>query len=836
MTIFKTIILTVALLFSPLAQAETLNLNQINEAACRVGVSGALGSGTCIDEQDGKYYVLTNAHVVGKSKTATLDFFKYGRKTHSVAGNVIWSRYMTRTDMDLALITVPVESFGEMKPRVIPLAPREFDVSKYLNGDQAGYVCSAGFPNGQWPGSCWEGQYYSIEQGRLIFKPAPESGRSGSGLFVLVPDTEGKLHTRLAGVVTWRTGEGLKANGGAVSIAKLYQIMNEETNVVYRIIPNHYQEIQNSVPQLPGSRIICNRDGCGLGDDQHAIGSDYKLYCITYFADGRKECYSLPPGVRIVSWPNRGGGDRVPVPGQEEDTGGTLPDIGSPWPGVGDESTELLAKITELEAEITNLKTIISNITVEKNTLTEEKSRLSINITNLTQLNEEYKLVEIELSKLEQQKLAAEKQLQSVQSTYDKMARDNVILNQNRNALAETNDKLNMATVALTDDNLSLHNKNDGLTKANGLLARSKDKLKTVFGWTAGGLGTALLFSIVFIVWNRKKRLVGQAIDMVQDKVDTVIEPVIGDKATDYLRDKVDRLEGVVEKMVDKAVESKTPKIVRRRRNRKPKGEESEDQLSFNPVVEMPKVQPPAQPQVQSSDSPPKTGQQATTGTTTGPWPNINITNTPTYNIVDSNGNIVGQIQDKDTVQDTTDGDTTDENTTDDDTTDDISTGPNPSQTPEPTFDDKFDVDVEIPDGDENTHGYIRAFCQNKQKDGENIKHLAIFGVLYKEAVALLKQGRFYYKGDKGNRLLGQRKTADRIEAWVKEQFLLTMTKDKLGQSNVFHEAYFGFLYKQAIQMLREGRFNVLGYEDTAEAIEGWVRDRFIQQTTGITF
>ena len=79
----RSILLSIAIFFaiSSISEAQFLTLNDIGEASCRVRVSGAAGSGTSISEDDKYIYVLTNAHVVGNSRNATCEFFRYGRKT-----------------------------------------------------------------------------------------------------------------------------------------------------------------------------------------------------------------------------------------------------------------------------------------------------------------------------------------------------------------------------------------------------------------------------------------------------------------------------------------------------------------------------------------------------------------------------------------------------------------------------------------------------------------------------------------------------------------------------------------------------------------------------------
>lgn len=65
-------------------------LRDVSEASCRVTAGSASGSGTSVYVDETYLYVITNAHVVGNSRTATVEFWKYGQKTLPIRGNIIW--------------------------------------------------------------------------------------------------------------------------------------------------------------------------------------------------------------------------------------------------------------------------------------------------------------------------------------------------------------------------------------------------------------------------------------------------------------------------------------------------------------------------------------------------------------------------------------------------------------------------------------------------------------------------------------------------------------------------------------------------------------------------
>lgn len=125
---------------------------------------------------------------------------------------------------------------------------------------------------------------------------------------------------------------------------------------------------------------------------------------------------------------------------------------------------------------------------------------------------------------------------------------------------------------------------------------------------------------------------------------------------------------------------------------------------------------------------------------------------------------------------------------------------------------------------------YFKEFFDHKENTtGESVETWAVYGVLYKEAVDELRKGKLYYK--EGNRLQGQAKTADTLDAWVRHEFLQRTTIQDIKTKNaLYNEAMFGFLYKEAVMKLRKGEFNVLGAKNTADAIQEWVEKEFIKR------
>ncbi len=357
-------IASIVLLVNPL-NAKPLTLNEVSEAVCRVtspidNGKSAMGSGTCISESDSAYFVLTNAHVTQSASSVYVEFFKLGVKSNKISGKVIWRAYKDNVDTDFAIVSVDKSLFGEVKPRVIPLVPREYKI-------QAGYYISAvGCPNGRWANG-WEGRISLDNGSRVIFTPPPVSGQSGTGLTVLLQGADGEWYTRVGAIVTYRIKNrpGIESDdidvGGAIPISTLYDALNGKISKT--TVPVSYKRVSDT---------ICR--GCGKERNDHALASDGRLYCIKYNAAGNKYV-DVPSGVSIISWtagcgpngcpsptpddvrnPIFGGLRRPQTPTPQQPSplpipptnGGAFPNLGAAWPGLDKKDS----KVDSLEEKI----------------------------------------------------------------------------------------------------------------------------------------------------------------------------------------------------------------------------------------------------------------------------------------------------------------------------------------------------------------------------------------------------------------------------------------------------------------------------------------------------
>ncbi len=162
-------------------------------ATCRVSADGgARGTGCCFRIEQGYVFVLTNAHVVGSSSTASCEFYLRGHQSRPIRGKVVVRK--RHDTIDAAIIALPVSAFGDTLPVAVPLANKDLKLSP----GQA--VFSIGCAGGSWP-TAWEGHATGYSGGNLQFVPSPAGGRSGSAIF----DAEGTqivglLHSRRDGI------------------------------------------------------------------------------------------------------------------------------------------------------------------------------------------------------------------------------------------------------------------------------------------------------------------------------------------------------------------------------------------------------------------------------------------------------------------------------------------------------------------------------------------------------------------------------------------------------------------------------------------------------------
>jgi uncharacterized coiled-coil protein SlyX len=487
-------------LYSP-ASAKFLTLNEIGEASCRVNAEDSRGSGTSIAHDKQFIYVLTNAHVVGNSRRVTCEFFRYGRKTAPLGGEVVWRAYSEQRVLDFAVIRIPKSLFGSMPPRIVPLAP----ANHVINKDD--YIASGGCPQGRWL-QLWEGHALSTgSQSRVLFTPPPLGGQSGSGVYTMI---KGNMH--LAAVLTWRVDANM---GGAIHIANFWRAIKGEVNEnKFDKIPSSWKFAQDgSSPKAKKieSKLIRKHA-------YYALGSNGYYYLQTFKSGIQWRSVIIPdehPNVKIVQWnvlldvecpfgicppfiPPRN--PRGPPPSPDPDfTIPTPKDNPDGSPGGDGEGENPFGKVPpnytpdESDAQIKDLEKRIAEL---------EKERVELEGT-IKDLNNSIKS---KLGEIESLKQDSEGNREKI----EKLERE---ISDHRSSLDALNGNLSQKNKELEGSLLVINNlKSD----AEAGIAEVKVQ-RNRFGWLSGGLGGILLW-IFSMYWKLRGK--EKVKDVVEDLVD----------------------------------------------------------------------------------------------------------------------------------------------------------------------------------------------------------------------------------------------------------------------------------------------------------------------------
>jgi|GEM_PF-6505056 len=163
----------------------------VYEATVRIERPGAAGSGVVFHVDRQFVWILTNAHVVGRSRTVQVVPFQDGKQLRPASGVVTLRRYDQWTDAAVVRVS---RSAWPGRTRVVPLSlelPR--------SGQE---IITVGCPRGDWP-ALWHGRVRQAGWPHFEFFPGRASstdmmsGRSGSAIC----DAAG---TRVLGLLTWQ--------------------------------------------------------------------------------------------------------------------------------------------------------------------------------------------------------------------------------------------------------------------------------------------------------------------------------------------------------------------------------------------------------------------------------------------------------------------------------------------------------------------------------------------------------------------------------------------------------------------------------------------------------
>ena len=212
-------------------QASADRLQRIYEATCRVSVPGGTGTGTVFREDDEHYYILTNAHVVGASRTAGVEFIKDHWPSGRMRATVTGRKLIQGGSFDVAVLRLKksLKEMNGVKLPVIPLATADDEPAEVR-------LITCGCQAGEMPSLQ---QVLTVQNsGQLIYYvPPAKPGRSGSALV----DVEGE---KIYGLVAWETRANGKSNGLA---------MTTERILPWLVNRNHAVEV-SALP--PGTTVI----------------------------------------------------------------------------------------------------------------------------------------------------------------------------------------------------------------------------------------------------------------------------------------------------------------------------------------------------------------------------------------------------------------------------------------------------------------------------------------------------------------------------------------------------------------------------------------------------
>lgn len=223
------------------------------------------GTGTVFAEDDEKYYILTNGHVVDQGAGFSVQFFYEGLESPKTPAILEYKRYYSGSDVDLAILSVRLAQLRGYRPEVIPIAPADYQ----LKPGQLVYAASC--PMAQ-PAMSWKSRVLRVLGRTVRFTHAPLSGQSGTGV---VTDIDGKPH--IAILLAWRISGNSKYGLGMSS---------EHVNRMLsgRVAPQPIQAGWVNIKTCSGEIEYAHTDAalqrrcksCGVPIGQHRVMPDGK--------------------------------------------------------------------------------------------------------------------------------------------------------------------------------------------------------------------------------------------------------------------------------------------------------------------------------------------------------------------------------------------------------------------------------------------------------------------------------------------------------------------------------------------------------------------------------
>lgn len=780
------------------AHAKELTIEEVQDAVCRVtttttntswwggtGSSHSMGTGTVYKEDANNYYIVTNGHVVGRAQKATVEFFKSGYKSAVIPAKIEFVAFKDGTSLDMALLSIPKSTFANtaIKPRVIQFAPEAFSLKPKDK------IYGAGFPAGRWC-QLWFARIYSDNGNTISFNMPPEGGQSGTAVLTTITDAKGDKHTAISGILSWRYGhDGQQQWGGGLSIKRAYEIFKSRKPSEDRI-PSSWKcvsevEVCRKCRKAPGDHYVIYNPSTNRG----ALMSDGNtaLYCYVPTASS--------PNSVIITYKDylvkRPGCDRPnPKPGPDNDgppsedgppNGGIWPDDLEPNPAPpSDEPTPPVEapkpdpRLIELENRIASLNNQIKALEGSNAGL---DAQVKVFKDQLAKLEAEKKALEdakkaSDAAKTAAEKTAAEKAaaLAATQADLDKAKGLNNEITGKLKQSAEINVE-RAAKLAETEKKL-----NETTTKVAAVEAEKvsiAEQLKNALGSKE----------------DLAKRLEELA-NANKDSLNKLNIPYISEAFGGFGEFLTMIFGAIASGAVFTTIWHKFvyPQLIKR--------------LGWFPTqiigfIGKRKLRKYLEPQKKSSDETVGSGYNNDSGQDVIP-----VAPPAPYLQPESSIELPEAM------------------------IKDIATRPVANKSITVSIGKLPEKPVVSP----NTDYPTAFFAQNNNSfNGMSVREWAIKSGLYKIAVQKLGAGQLVLSG--GNTPANGKKAAQAIDDYVTDRFIDQIRLSNMEPvGNLYHEAFLGYLYWEAVQKLGRGEFSVLGHKEAAEAVERYVKNEFMKK------
>lgn len=799
------------LIFCATTHAKELSIEEVQQGVCRVTsmTNGgwfrktdiSMGSGTVYKETADKYYILTNGHVIGGGSSATVEFFRDGYKSVAIPAKIEYTVFRNGTSLDMSVISIDKHIFDKTpnKPRVIQIAPQAY---QYKSKDK---IYGAGCPNGRWC-QLWFARINNVEPNTITFNMPPEGGQSGSGILTTIKDKNGENHTVLVGILSWRYGDdGASQYGGGIGLSRIYDIFKNDKPQPDRI--NASWKCASKISEVANGKCRL----CGKSKEEHYVlwnkktdsarkdaSGQYVLFCEHELSDKSivQPYETIVKFVDYTKWPgcDRPRPPQNPNPGPPSQEG---PPNGGIWPDDSDnapappnappsedeppttpESPKEDSRVAELQKRIDSLIGQIKNLEGSNTGL---DSQLKVLKNKMTEL-------EAEKSKLEAESSTAKKTAAELESKVTSVVKEKTAIEK---ALEETKGKIQAVVAEKQEVELNLAHTSSSLDKS----FKKNIELEAKVVNTSDEL----------VAEKTEKQKVAEKLAKLteehKDQLNKVNIPYISENFGGL----GEALSGLFAMLASGAFFTTLwhkfiyPQLVKR--------------LGWFPTqiigfVGKRKLRKYIDSQKKTSDETVSSGYNnneagdiipdSKPAPELQPESTIELPEIPTKKVISNMSSI--SVVDIPVKQVNTAAST-------------VSIS-----------------DIEQKEVKSNNFP-TQLFLQNNDTLlGFSPKEWAIKQGLYKQAVKLLREGRLLLP-DK-SQPLNWEKIGQIIEDYVEERFYTEVKLvDMTPTSNIRDVAYEGYLYYQAVQKLKRGEFNVLGYKEAADAVERYVRQQFMTKT-----